>query len=137
MVDRSNTEIPRCARNDSPGTGRCVAEHAPATFGDPSPATASMPAYVVVQIAVHDPERYERYKALAQSSVAAYDGRYIVRGGPTTTLEGTWAPRRLVILEFPSVERAHAWWASPEYAEGKALRQACAESELLVVEGVG
>lgn len=95
-----------------------------------------MSAFVVVQITVHDPVRYERYKALAESSVAAYGGRYIVRGGATTTLEGTWAPKRLVILEFPSAERARAWWASPEYAEGKALRQACAESELLVVEGV-
>ena len=96
-----------------------------------------MAAYVVVQIVVRDPARYERYKALAESSVAAYGGRYVVRGGATTVLEGTWQPARLVILEFPSVERARAWWDSPEYAEGKALRQACAETEMLVVEGVG
>jgi uncharacterized protein (DUF1330 family) len=96
-----------------------------------------MPAYVVVQIVVNDPARYERYKELASSSVAAYGGRYIVRGGRTSTLEGTWAPSRFVILEFPTAERAQAWWDSPEYAEGKALRQACAETEMLLVEGLG
>jgi uncharacterized protein (DUF1330 family) len=96
-----------------------------------------MPAYVVVQIVVNDSARYERYKELASSSVAAYGGRYIVRGGRTTTLEGTWAPSRFVILEFPTAERAQAWWDSPEYAEGKALRQASAETEMLLVEGLG
>jgi uncharacterized protein (DUF1330 family) len=51
-------------------------------------------------------------------------------------LEGGWVPKRLVILEFPTVEQARAWWASPEYAPAKALRQACAHSDLLVVAGV-
>ena len=95
-----------------------------------------MPAYVAVQIAVRDPETYERYKQLAPPSIAAYGGRYLVRGGATETLEGTWRPRRLVVLEFPDAERARAWWASPEYAEAKGLRQSCAETEMLLVEGV-
>lgn len=95
-----------------------------------------MPAYVVVEIEVEDAERYERYKALAPPSIAAYGGRYLVRGGATETLEGAWTPRRLVILAFPSAERARAWWASPEYAEAKALRQACAGTEMILVEGV-
>ena len=95
-----------------------------------------MPAYVAVQIAIQDPAAYERYKALAPPSIAAYDGRYLVRGGATETLEGAWAPPRFVILEFPDMDRARAWWASPEYAEAKALRQSCADTEMLLVEGL-
>jgi uncharacterized protein (DUF1330 family) len=95
-----------------------------------------LPAYVIVQVTVADPVAYERYKQLAQDAVAAYGGRYIVRGGATTILEGTWQPSRLVLLEFPDAERARAWWHSPEYAPGKALRQACAETEMLLVEGM-
>ncbi len=95
-----------------------------------------MPAYVVVEIAVHDPDRYERYKQLSPSSIAAYGGRFIVRGGAVEALEGAWDPGRLVILEFPSVERARTWWSSPEYAEAKALRLATAHSKMILVEGL-
>lgn len=95
-----------------------------------------MPAYIVVQIDVHDPVTYERYKTLAADSVSAFGGRYIVRGGASQVLEGSWQPKRLVILEFPDAERARAWWSSAEYAEGKALRQASASSEMLLIEGM-
>jgi uncharacterized protein (DUF1330 family) len=60
----------------------------------------------------------------------------VVRGGATETVEGTWRPTRLVIVEFPSVDRAREWWGSPEYAAAKALRQACADTEMLLVEGL-
>ena len=93
-----------------------------------------MPAYVVVEIEVLDAERYEDYKRMVPPSLAAYGGRFVVRGGSAETLEGDWAPKRLVILEFPSVERAKAWWGSREYAEAKALRQATARTQMLVVE---
>jgi len=95
-----------------------------------------MPAYVVVEIAVHDAQTYERYKQLAPPAIAAYGGRYLARGGTTEALEGVWNPPRFVILEFPSVERARAWWNSPEYAAAKALRQASAETRMLLVEGL-
>ena len=95
-----------------------------------------MPAYLISQITVRDPATYERYKELAPPSIASYGGRYVVRGGATETLEGSWRPTRLVILEFPSVERARAWWHSPEYAAAKALRQACADTEMLLVDGL-
>ncbi len=95
-----------------------------------------MPAYVVVQIAVQDAQTYERYKQLAPPAVAHYGGRYLVRGGATQTLEGTWEPKRFVILEFPTVEQARAWWASPEYAAAKALRQASTHTEMILVEGL-
>jgi uncharacterized protein (DUF1330 family) len=95
-----------------------------------------MPAYVLVDIDVVDKERYERYKQLSTAALAAYDGRFIVRGGKVETMEGAWAPQRLVIIEFATLEQAKRWWNSPEYAEAKALRQATARSELIIVEGV-
>lgn len=95
-----------------------------------------MPAYVVVEIAVQDPVTYERYKALAPASLAVYGGRYIARGGATEVLEGHWNPPRLVILEFPTAERARAWWSSPEYADAKVLRQASARTQMLLLEGM-
>lgn len=95
-----------------------------------------MPAYVVVNITIRDPAPYEEYKRLAAPTVAAYDGRYVVRGGPVDVREGGWSPSRLVILEFPTVERARAWWDSPEYAPAKAIRQSCAETQLVITEGL-
>jgi uncharacterized protein (DUF1330 family) len=94
-----------------------------------------MSAYVVVQISIHDPVTYEQYMQIAPPSIAAYSGRYIVRGGASEVLEGSWQPRRLVILEFPSLEQARAWWDSPEYAPAKLLRQRCADTEMLVIQG--
>ena len=94
-----------------------------------------MAAYVVVQIAVEDPIAYEEYKALAPASIAAYGGRYVVRGGRSEVLEGSWQPSRLVVLEFPTADRARAWWGSAEYAPAKAIRQRCAGTEMLLIEG--
>ena len=95
-----------------------------------------MAAYVVVQVDVKDPSRYEAYKKMVPPSLETFGGRFIVRGGQVHSMEGTWSPRRFVLIEFPSVEQAKAWWASPEYAEAKALRQATAESQLIIVEGL-
>ena len=95
-----------------------------------------MAAYIVVEVEVLNKERYEDYKRMVPPSLAAYGGRFIVRGGAAETLEGTWSPKRLVILEFPSVARAKAWWGSSEYAEAKALRQVIARTQMIIVEGV-
>jgi len=95
-----------------------------------------MAAYIVVDIDVKDATTYARYRDLAPPSIAQYGGRYIVRGGKTEILEGEWRPNRFVVIEFPDVEKARAWWASPEYAEAKALRQSCADSRMIVVEGI-
>ena len=94
-----------------------------------------MPAYILVDITINDPQTYERYKLLTPASIAAYHGKYLVRGGRTEVLEGDWEPSRLVILEFPGVEEAKAWWDSEEYAAAKGLRQSCATTEMLLVEG--
>ena len=68
-----------------------------------------MPAYIVVDIAIHDPNTYARYKDLAPPSIAKYGGRYVVRGGSTKALEGSWTPERFVILEFADEPRAVAF----------------------------
>ncbi len=95
-----------------------------------------MPAYIVVEVEVHDPETYENYKAMVPPSLAEYGGRFLVRGGKVETLEGDWSPKRFVMVEFPSLDKAKAWWNSPEYADAKALRQATAKTQMIVVEGV-
>jgi uncharacterized protein (DUF1330 family) len=95
-----------------------------------------MPAYVVIDIEVHDAATYERYKQLAPPAIAAYGGRYLARGGETAVLEGNWQPKRLVILQFDSVARAKEWIDSPEYAEARALRQSCSTGNMVVVEGL-
>ena len=95
-----------------------------------------MPAYIVVDIEVTDPVRYEDYKKLAAPTVAAYGGKYLARGGQTKVLEGQWAPQRLVILEFESMERAQAWLESPEYAPARQLRHQTARSKMVMIQGL-
>ena len=95
-----------------------------------------MAAYIIAEIEVLDAERYEDYKRLVPPTLAEYGGRFIVRGGAPETLEGDWSPSRVVILEFPSAEKAKEWWGSDAYAPAKALRQATANSQLILVEGV-
>jgi len=94
-----------------------------------------MPAYVIVESDIHNPVAYEDYKKLTPGSIAAYNGKFIVRGGKTESLEGDWNPPRIVVLEFPSVERAKEWWASQEYAPAKKIRQSASTTKMLVVEG--
>lgn len=95
-----------------------------------------MAAYVIADVDVRDPVRYEDYRKMVLPTITAYGGRFLARGGTVDTLEGPWRPKRLVIVEFPSVERAKAWWGSPEYAEARALRQATSHGSLIVIEGV-
>ena len=94
-----------------------------------------MSAYIVVQVEVTEPAGYDEYKKIVPSSLAAYGGKFVVRGGACETLEGSWQPKRLVVLEFPSVAKAKQWWASDEYREAKTLRQRTAKTEMIVVEG--
>jgi uncharacterized protein (DUF1330 family) len=76
------------------------------------------------------------YRELVAPTVQAHGGRFIVRGGALETLEGGWEPQRIVIIEFPTVAAAKAWWSSPEYAEPKAMRQRAGKTRMIVVEGV-
>lgn len=95
-----------------------------------------MPAYVIAEIEVKDPAAYEEYREAAGPTLAPYGGRFVVRGGAAERLEGDRDPKRIVVLEFPSVERAKQWWASEEYAGPKAIRHRSAESRMIVVAGV-
>jgi uncharacterized protein (DUF1330 family) len=94
-----------------------------------------MPAYVIVDIDVTDPVRYETYKKMAPGAVAAYGGKYLARGGQTEVLEGDWQPKRLVILEFASMAQAKAWVDSPEYRPAREMRHQAATSRMVVIEG--
>lgn len=94
-----------------------------------------MKAYIIVDVIINDPVRYEDYKKLTPGSLVPYEGKFIVRGGATETLEGDWKPGRIVILEFPSKEQAKAWWSSDGYAPAKALRQATSITRMIMVEG--
>ena len=94
-----------------------------------------MTAYVVVQVDVKDPVKYEEYRTMVQPTLESYGGHFLVRGGNARNLEGSWLPTRFVVIEFDSVERAEAWWASEEYAPAKALRQEAADAEMILVEG--
>jgi uncharacterized protein (DUF1330 family) len=94
-----------------------------------------MAAYVVVEVEVTDPVRYEEYRKTVLPTLVAYGGRFLVRGGKLEVLEGSWLPKRLVIIEFPDVATAKAWWASAEYANPKAIRQSASHTEMIVVQG--
>lgn len=95
-----------------------------------------MAGYVIVDIEVTDPQGYEEYKRLAAPTVEAFGGRYIARGGKTDTLEGDWQPSRIVLLEFPSLDRAREWWHSQEYNSVKEIRYRTANSRMIAVEGL-
>jgi uncharacterized protein (DUF1330 family) len=95
-----------------------------------------MAAYIIVEIEVTDPVGYEEYKNLAGATVEKYGGKYIVRGGKTEVLEGDWNPKRIVVLEFPTMERAKEWLNSPVYREPRKMRHRTAKTNMLVVEGV-
>lgn len=94
-----------------------------------------MKAYIIVDVNVTDHELYESYKKLTPGSLKPFDGKFLVRGGPTETLEGQWVPGRFVILEFPSMEKARAWYTSGEYEAAKAIRQRAAHTQMILAEG--
>lgn len=95
-----------------------------------------MAAYVIADVNVTDATLYDDYKKLVPATVEKYGGRFAVRGGAVDAKEGDWKPARLVVLEFPSMEQARRWYASPEYAPALALRLKAAKARLILVEGV-
>lgn len=95
-----------------------------------------MSTYVIVDIDVTDPEGYKEYVRLAPAAVELYGGKYVARAGRTEVLEGNWVPKRLVILQFDSVEQAKAWLESPEYRPARQMRHRMATTNMVVIEGV-
>jgi uncharacterized protein (DUF1330 family) len=95
-----------------------------------------MSAYLIVEIDILDPAGYEQYKNLAAATVEKYGGKYIVRGGSTEVLEGEWQPKRIVVLQFESVDRAKEWLNSEEYREPRKMRHRTARTNMILVEGL-
>jgi uncharacterized protein (DUF1330 family) len=95
-----------------------------------------MPAYLIVETDITDPEQYEHYKAASPGAIAASGGRFVVRGGEMAVLEGDWNPKRLVVVEFPDLETAKKFYESPEYQEAIKLRTGAASLNMVAVEGV-
>jgi len=96
----------------------------------------SVAAYVIFQAEVIDPQRYEQYKARTPACIAAHGGRFVVRGGEVEVLEGEPPAGRTVVLEFPSMHAARAWYASDEYTEIRQLRAGAARARAYIVDGV-
>lgn len=96
-----------------------------------------MPAYVIAETDVIDPERYEQYKAASPAAIAAGGGRFLVRGGELVVLEGDWQPSRLVVLEFEDLAAAHRWYESEAYRGAKKLREGAAHLRMVAVQGIG
>ena len=95
-----------------------------------------MAAYLVVDIEVTNPAQFEEYKKLAPAAIAKYGGRYLIRGGAYEALEGNWKPQRLTIVEFDSMEKARAFYTSPDYAVAIKARAGAANFKALLVQGV-
>lgn len=95
-----------------------------------------MAAYVIADLEVTDPARFAEYRQRVPATLAAYGGRFLIRGGAHEVVEGSWHPRRLVVLEFPSLARARRWYDSEEYREAKAMRLAASNGNLVFVDGV-
>jgi uncharacterized protein (DUF1330 family) len=95
-----------------------------------------MSAYVVVQESVRDQATFDAYRKEVMPTIAAHGGRFIVRGGAMTVLEGEWPLPRLIILEFPSREAAEGWYRSPAYQKILPLRLKSSTGNLVLVDGV-
>ena len=96
----------------------------------------SKPAYMVVDARSSDPDRMAEYRRLAEAAVAKFGGRYLVRGAPYETQEGSWQPQRLVVLEFPSMEIGRKFYDSPEYVAARKSREGVSNFDMLLVEGL-
>jgi uncharacterized protein (DUF1330 family) len=94
-----------------------------------------MAAYVIGEIEVTDPATYDEYRKQVLATIEKFGGRFAVRGGSVEPLEGGWAPKRLVVVEFPTLDQARKWYRSPEYAPLIKLRQKASRGKLVLVEG--
>jgi uncharacterized protein (DUF1330 family) len=95
-----------------------------------------LPAYVIVETDIQDPEQYARYQEASPGAVAEGGGRFLVRGGELAVLEGDWRPKRLVLLEFEDLEAAKRFYDSPVYQDARRLREGAASLNMVAVQGV-
>jgi len=96
-----------------------------------------MPAYVIADVKVTDPEKYKQYMALSPGAIEAAGGRFLVRGGQNEVFEGNWQPNRMVMVEFPTLAAARAFYDSARYREARAKRAGATEFfNMVVVQGM-
>jgi uncharacterized protein (DUF1330 family) len=95
-----------------------------------------MVAYVLAEVEITNPEGYKEYTAVVPGTIAQYGGKFLVRGGAATPLEGEWPQVRRVLIEFPSKDQALKWFNSPEYEKPMAMRRANSRGRLVILEGV-
>ena len=95
-----------------------------------------MPAYMIVDLDVHDASEFTQYRTNVPSLVAKHGGEYLVRGGDFEVIEGDWKPHRLVLFRFPDRAAISAFFADPDYADLMALRKRAAKSVVIAVDGV-
>ena len=95
-----------------------------------------MPAYLIANVEIDDTEKIKEYLKATPAIIKKYGGRFLVRGGEFWIAEGSWAPKRLVIVEFESYGKAKAFWHSEEYAPLRALRQCSAKTDMIFVDGL-
>ncbi|MBS0365332.1 MAG: DUF1330 domain-containing protein [Proteobacteria bacterium] len=95
-----------------------------------------MSAYVVFDVEIRDPVRYQDFMAAVKPALAAAGARYLARGGAQRVYEGDWLPRRIVILEFPSIADWEAFYYGPVYQGLKAIRDECSSARLVSVAGI-
>jgi len=95
-----------------------------------------MPAYLIAEVEITNPEGYAEYAKVVPATVEKFGGKFLARGGKVHPVEGDWPERRRVLIEFPSIERAKAWWDSAEYAKPKEMRRANSNGRLIFLEGV-
>lgn len=97
---------------------------------------AAVPGYVVAEVDITDPATFAKYAAKAPGTIAQYGGHYVIRNGKNESIEGD-APKRFVVIQFESVEKAKAWEDSPEYSAIKPIRHSSAKSRVFIIEGAG
>jgi uncharacterized protein (DUF1330 family) len=95
-----------------------------------------MAAYIISDVTFRDQEALESYRSLAAASIISRGGHYVARGGAIDVLEGDWRPRTVIVVEFPDMDTARAWYASPEYGEALAFRDEALSRNLILVDGV-
>jgi uncharacterized protein (DUF1330 family) len=96
-----------------------------------------MPAYMIVDVDVHDADAYQEYRTRVPDLIEKHGGEYLVRGGESEVIEGSWQPHRLVLFRFPDRQAIRAFLDDPDYAELKALRHRTCDSNLVAVDGIG
>jgi uncharacterized protein (DUF1330 family) len=94
-------------------------------------------AFLIIEVTeVHDEQTYAQYRERVPSTLAADGGAYLVRGGQVEVLEGSWQPKRVVVVRFDSADAAHSWWDDPAHSELRAMRQRSTATNMILVEGI-